>query len=88
MLWSKRIQLKALHFTESLPRNKRALGALPATRRCSLGLAVYATLLPADKIWKVRTIVTKVKERFKRFMPAPGEHLSADEAMVLFTGNR
>lgn len=45
-------------------------------------------LLPADKIWKVRTIVTKVKERFKRFMPAPGEHLSADEAMVLFTGNR
>lgn len=29
-----------------------------------------------------------VKSKFKRFMPAPGEHLSADEAMVLFTGNR
>jgi hypothetical protein len=44
--------------------------------------------LPSDKIWKIRTVVNKVKEKFRRFMPALGEFMSADEAMVLFTGNK
>ena len=35
------------------------------------------------KAWKVKTIFNKVKTLCKLYMPAPGEHISIDEAMVL-----
>lgn len=41
-----------------------------------------------DKIWKVRVMTQKLKASFKSFMPHPNEHLSADEAMILFGGKR
>lgn len=41
-----------------------------------------------DKIWKIRTVASLMKASISSLLPVPGENLSADEAMILFTGNR
>ena len=41
--------------------------------------------LKHDKAWKVRSLIDIVKATLKRVNPAPGQFLSLDEAMVLYT---
>ena len=39
-----------------------------------------------DKAWKVRRLIDIVRKKFKDINPAPGQMLSLDEAMILYTG--
>ena len=41
-----------------------------------------------DRAWKVRPLVDIVKRTLKKINPAPGQYLSLDEAMILYTGFR
>ena len=41
-----------------------------------------------DKAWKVRTIFNMMKAKCRHHMPAPGEFISVDEAMMKYFGRR
>ena len=43
-------------------------------------------LKAADKAWKIRPLVNLTKSILKRVNPCPGQHLSLDEAMTMYTG--
>ena len=45
-------------------------------------------LKPNDKAWKVRSLLNIVRDKFKEINPAPGQMLSLDEGMILYTGNK
>jgi len=41
-----------------------------------------------DRAWKVRPLISITRATLKRVNPAPGQYLSLDEAMILYTGFR
>lgn len=41
-----------------------------------------------DKAWKVRSITEKMREAFRKLLPAPRREITIDEGMVRFTGTR